>query len=154
MDLLRAIYLDFDGVLHPEGEPVLSQNRKLLANPNLFCWRSILEAALVTHPDVRIIVSSDWRRLFPDASLIQLLGPDLGQRFAGVVTVKISSRAEEILHDAAERRLARWLALDDHPTVHAAAAIDPRFVACEPARGLSCPDVQVRLAQQLAMSSL
>jgi hypothetical protein len=33
---------------------------------------------------IRIIVSSDWRRLFDDATLIRLLAP-LATRFVGVV---------------------------------------------------------------------
>lgn len=148
-----VLYLDFDGVLHSNSEPALSENFKLLNNPDLFSWRFILEDALRPHQAVRIVVSSDWRRLFSDASLVELLGPELGQRFIGVVDVQISSRAEEILHDAKARGLRHWLALDDHPSVHAAAhAGDHRFVACDSALGLTSPDVRQKL--QIALTQM
>jgi hypothetical protein len=148
-----VLYLDFDGCLHALGEPALSENFKLLNNPGLFSWRFILEDALRPHPAVRIVVSSDWRRLFSDASLVELLGPELGPRFMGVVEVQISSRAEEILHDATARGLRNWLALDDHPSVHAAAnAGDHRFIACDSALGLTSPDVQQKL--QVALTKM
>jgi hypothetical protein len=80
----QLLFLDFDGVLHPVGERAFDENFRLIANPGLFVWRPILEQILVPFPSVRIVVSSDWRRLFDDENLIRLLGP-LGNRFAGVV---------------------------------------------------------------------
>jgi hypothetical protein len=78
------LFLDFDGVLHPVGERALDDDFCLIENPGLFIWRPIQEALLAQYPAVRIIISSDWRRLFDDATLIRLLGP-LSNRFAGVV---------------------------------------------------------------------
>jgi hypothetical protein len=98
---------------------------------------------------VGIIVSSDWRRLFDDATLIRLLGP-LAARFVGVVECYGSSRSEEILAEVERRGLKGWVALDNHPSVLAAHDRDVRFIACEPATGLSSVDVQRTLSLRLA----
>jgi len=148
---IPILFLDFDGVLHPVGEPALDEDFRLIENPGLFVWRPVLEELLAPYPAVRIIVSSDWRRLFDDATLIRLLGP-LGNRFVGVVESQGSCRAEEILTEVRRRNLAHWLAVDDHPSVLAAQAGDHRFIACDSARGLS--EIAVRRALSERLSAL
>ena len=64
-----VVFLDFDGVLHPVGVPAIDKEFRLIENQDLFVWRPILERLLAPHPMVGIIVSSDWRRLFDDATL-------------------------------------------------------------------------------------
>lgn len=143
-----VLYLDFDGVLHPFGEDAIDDYGQLLANPNLFCWLPTLTAALDPFPNVRIIVSSDWRRLFVDATLIRLLGP-LGSRFAGIVETRFPNRADEIQADAMQRGISAWLALDDHQSVVEAAKGDGRFVVCQPELGVSEEAVIERLVRGL-----
>ena len=150
-NVFRVLYLDFDGVLHPFGEPALGDDFGLLPNPNLFRWLPILESLLSGHPDVRIIVSSDWHRLFDDATLKRLLGP-VGGRFHGVIEAVGKSRASEILADAKKRGLKDWIAIDDHPTVRDASLSDCRFVACDPATGIGDPGVQWVLSVILSSS--
>lgn len=147
-----TLFVDFDGVLHPYGTEALDENFKLMANPTLFCWRPILEDLLAPHPEVRIIISSDWRRLFPDESLVTLLGPNLGQRFVGVVNRYNESRAAEILAEVAQLGLCRWLAIDDHRTVvEASRAGDEHFVVCDPDNGISALAVQSELRRKLGV---
>ncbi len=143
-----VLFLDFDGVLHPDGEAALDENFRLLPNPNLFCWKELLHELLEPHPEVQIIVSSDWRRLFDDESLVRLLG-QLGDRFAGVVETLGGPRSQEILGAAARRSIERWAALDDHVSVHEAAKEDCRFIACDPRLGISNPETQKRLSKRL-----
>ncbi|MEM5341466.1 HAD domain-containing protein [Paraburkholderia azotifigens] len=143
------LFLDFDGVLHPVGEPALDDDFCLIENPGLFIWRPILEALLAPYPAVRIIISSDWRRLFDDATLIRLLGP-LGNRFAGVEERVGSCRSEEILMEVRRRKLIHWFAIDDHASVVAAQATERRFIACAPALGLSDPAVQRAVSDRLS----
>lgn len=145
-----VLFLDFDGVLHPVGEEALDENFRLLPNPKLFQWRPILEQLLEPWPEVQIIVSSDWRRLFDDDNLVRLLGPRLGGRFIGVVEVIDSSRANELHLEVVRRGIVQWVALDDHPTVVAVGKAEPRFIVCDPSTGLSDLDVQERLKRQLA----
>lgn len=150
-DAPHVLFLDFDGVLHALGEEALDFDGGLIANPRLFCWRPLLEHALAPHPHVRIIVSSDWRRLFDDENLSRLLGPALGPRVIGAVSTSQASRAEEILAEARRRGLSGWLALDDHPSVASARrAGDARFIACSPKTGLSDARVQRELHRKLS----
>lgn len=148
-----VVILGFDGVLHPFGVPAIDENFRLTGNPDLFVWRPILGRLLALYPMIGIIVSSDWRRLFDDVALVRLLGP-LAVRFAGVVECYGSSRSEEILAEVRRRGLKEWVALDDHPSVVAAQARDPRFIACDSATGVSSVDVQRTLSARLAGPSL
>lgn len=146
MNTVPTLFLDFDGVLHPQGCVALDEDFRLLQNPELFCWRGILADVLRPSPATRIIVSSDWRRLFDDENLIRLLGPALGHRFAGVVETFSSNRADEVLTEAARRGLSNWIAVDDHPSVAEARRNgDKRFVVCNPDTGLSNPSVIAEL---------
>ncbi|MEJ2795771.1 HAD domain-containing protein [Iodobacter sp. LRB] len=142
------LYLDFDGVLHADGEPAIDESGRLCQNPNLFCWLKNLEEVLDDFPEVRIIVSSDWRRLFDDETLIKLLG-NLGWRFYGVVECTISDRYTEILQDATTRKIEYWLALDDHKAVKAAMAKDNRLIFCLPEKGISAFEQQQELRQKI-----
>ncbi|TCG03674.1 hypothetical protein BZM27_46680 [Paraburkholderia steynii] len=121
-----------------------------MENAGLFVWRPILEGLLAPYPAVRIIVSSDWRRLFDDATLVRLLGP-LGGRFVGVVESYGSSRCKEILTEVRRRKITHWLAIDDHPSVVAAQANEPRFIGCDAARGLSEIAAQRKLGAMLSV---
>ena len=143
-----SIFLDFDGVLHHANEDLPDSVEALRANPRLFQWLPHLADALEPHPDVQIVVSSNWRRWFDDASLRALLG-GLGSRLNGVVATMGHSRAEEIWMEVHKRRLEHWLAIDDHDSVHAAAGREKRFVACNPELGLSSPAIQIELREKL-----
>ncbi|STR44801.1 HAD domain-containing protein [Iodobacter fluviatilis] len=144
------LYLDFDGVLHADGEPAIDENGRLCQNPNLFGWLKHLEEILEDYPEVRIIVSSDWRRLFDDETLIKLLG-NIGWRFYGVVECIISDRYAEILQDATTRKIKYWLALDDHKTIKAATATDDKLIFCLPGKGISALEQQQELRQKIKL---
>ncbi|OIN69524.1 hypothetical protein BL247_21960 [Ralstonia solanacearum] len=135
--------------MHAADEPALDGAGRLVANANLFVWLPILVDILSPHPEVQIVVSSDWRRLLDDDNLRRVLGP-LGARFVGVVETWAASRADEVLVEVRRRKLSRWLAIDDHPSVLAASLRDRRFIACAPDTGLSAVDVQAALRSRLA----
>lgn len=146
-----TIFLDFDGVLHRLGEPAIDENFRPIVNPRLFCWAPLLQKALAPYPEIRIVIASDWRRIFHDATLVGLLGDRFESRVIGSVESFGPSRAEEILMEAARRELRRWLAIDDHQSVWAAReAGDTRFIACQPDLGLSELRVQRELRKKLA----
>lgn len=79
------LFLDFDGVLHPEYDGQ--------ATPAdvVFCHLPRFEAVMRDHPEVEIVISSMWREQFPlDALLDQLprflaLVPRSGKADGGVV---------------------------------------------------------------------
>ncbi len=63
----------------------------------------------------------------------------------------LRARCPEIL-DAMQDGLQcneRWVALDDHASVHEAAKEDCRFIACDPRLGVSNPETQKRLSKIL-----
>jgi hypothetical protein len=59
------LFLDFDGVLHPQDSE----------DKDLFCKVPLLHDVLRQYPQVGIVVSSSWRETTPYAELRQLLGP-------------------------------------------------------------------------------
>jgi hypothetical protein len=134
------LYLDFDGVLH-SADP---------ARADYFCWRPILAGILEPFPNVKIVVSSDWRARCSDDQLKHNLG-QLGERFVGITHTMGSDRAEEIMADVSTRRIKHWLALDDHETVRQAAKRIHRFVWCPPMEGISCPEAQRRVVELLQL---
>jgi len=70
-----TLFLDFDGVLHPE--PCFDRSR-------LFCQLPVLEAVLRDFPEVDIVISSSWRELLHLDDLKSLFSGDIAWRIVGV----------------------------------------------------------------------
>ncbi|MDA0573241.1 HAD domain-containing protein [Burkholderia gladioli] len=143
-----SLLLDFDGVLHGADEEVHFGKTDILRNRRLFVWLPILENILKPYPEVEVIVSSSWRLKLDDENLVKVLG-SLGSRFAGVVGSRSASRADEIRAEVSRRKLRKWLAIDDHPTVVAASKRNSHFIACQSHLGLGERAVQERLRAAL-----
>lgn len=56
------LFLDFDGVLHPDAVYLTKRGVELRAEGGLFMWSSLLSDALANHPDIRIVLSTSWAR--------------------------------------------------------------------------------------------
>lgn len=67
----KIIFLDFDGVLHPDGV-------------GLFSRLPLLESFLSRMPEAEIVVSSTWREDHTLDELRQFFSPELRQRISGV----------------------------------------------------------------------
>ena len=105
----KIIFLDFDGVLHPDGIAKFSR-------------LPILERFLFEMPDAEVVVSSTWRE---DHTLDQLRGffsPPLRSRISGVTPslddgYEIGGRQKEIMSYLSNEGLSDttcyWVALDD-----------------------------------------
>ncbi len=149
----RILFLDFDGVLHPKGVSALDENGRIIIEPLIFCWLPILEELLHPHPEVSIVVSSDWRFLATDEDLRNFLGA-LGCRFSGVTseTHGGGNRARQI-ETYVEQNLFPgdgWLALDDDLSVlDRQGENDGHFVWCPPQSGISTPEVQAKIRDWL-----
>lgn len=105
------LFLDFDGVLHPEhvGEPT---------PPNkAFCHLDRFETVMRDFPDVEIVISSMWRHQFSLDELKSRFSPDISKRISGTTLLDPvwSPREQEILNwlDANGRLGETWIALDD-----------------------------------------
>lgn len=115
VDSLELIlFLDFDGVLHPEG----------VGEDLHFVHLTNLEAVLREFPSVQVVVSSAWRLDMPLEELQQKFSQDIRARVIGVtptlpyLEAKYGQRQRECelwLRETYPAGVAtpRWLALDD-----------------------------------------
>lgn len=109
------IFLDIDGVLHPD--PAMAEQA--------FCQRHLLWPMLSARPNLKVVISSDWRKRYSLSELADFItsGGDMAlkQRFVGVTPVlpgalhEYRGRERECLawltqHSAGEQS---WVALDD-----------------------------------------
>jgi hypothetical protein len=110
------LFLDFDGVLHPEhdGEPTPAED--------IFCHLPRFEAVMREFPMVEIIISSMWRYRFTLDQLRARFSPDIAARIIGttplterIATYLPARREGEILDwlNHANRTDEPWIALDD-----------------------------------------
>ncbi|WP_431273272.1 HAD domain-containing protein [Variovorax ureilyticus] len=110
------LFLDFDGVLHPEGDA---------SHPDGstdFCFLPRLEVLLREFPHVRIVISSSWREKLAYKTLLKPFSEDIRARILGATPHSgfglphpFAHREGEIiawlqLHDAVSEQ---WVALDD-----------------------------------------
>lgn len=75
------LFLDFDGVLHPEYDGQ--------ATPAdiVFCHLPRFEGVMRDYPKVEIVISSMWREQFPLAALRARFSPDIAARSIGTTPV-------------------------------------------------------------------
>lgn len=110
------LFLDFDGVLHPQYEGQ--------ATPAdvAFCHVPRFEAVMRDFPDVEIVISSSWREHLPLDALRARFSPDIAQRITATTFVDtpgepplIERREWEIVSwlIAQGRQDEPWIALDD-----------------------------------------
>lgn len=105
------LFLDFDGVTHPEGA---GQKR-------LFEHLPAIESVLLAHPQVRVVVSSTWRLLRPVEELRRLFNPLLARQIVGktpwIDDGHAFPRERECIQWLRSHAApwTTWVALDDRP---------------------------------------
>src|SRR5690349_13951682 len=79
------LYLDFDGVLHPDDVHIVEEKPVLLDNPDgkLFMWEPHLVEVLAAHPDVQLILSTSWVPCFGEREAAAYLCEALRERVVG-----------------------------------------------------------------------
>jgi hypothetical protein len=142
---MRVLFLGFDGVLHPLSAtsrfaPAMPLKRAV-QDAWLFRWAWILDELLDGHPDVGIVVHSNWRLLAPDDELQSFLGA-LAPRFAG--STPHGKRWESIARVVEDNRLRDYKILDALPAAFPPGL--PELIACNPEAGLQ--EFHVREALQ------
>lgn len=125
--MASILYLDYDGVLHPAdvrvtkvepAQPRVYNGGQPTDHP-LFEHAPLLERILQPFPDVRISLSTSWVRMLGYEMAVQQLPPGLRARVVGTIwrgallQFPPRTRHDAIATDAEERRVPRWLALDD-----------------------------------------
>lgn len=160
---LPVLYLDFDGPLHYDNACWHPRRGVYLVAPAghvLFQHVGLLEDALKPHPQVRIVLSTSWVRVFGYSRAKKWLSEALRARVIGATfhsrmnrfDFEAMSRAEQILADVQRRRPSNWLALDNDgegwPQDHR-----EHLVLTDDRDGLSVPAVLAELRSKLAAMS-
>jgi len=83
-----VLFLDFDGVLHPESVYFYHRRGPVLVNApthRLFEHASLLERELLPYPSVKIVLSTSWVRRYHGsvAKVARHLTPSLRERIIG-----------------------------------------------------------------------
>lgn len=111
------LFLDFDGVLHPESATV----------EQLFCCRHLLWDVLRENNRIQVVLSTSWREHYPFSDLVGFVtqggGEDLVSRIVGATpSISVAPLADDYRRreieclawlEANGKAGARWLALDD-----------------------------------------
>lgn len=108
---MSILFLDFDGVLHPDRASV----------DRFFCHLELLEKWLRDRPDVEVVISSSWREAHPIEELRGFFSEDVRPRILGATpNLKHDDWEQydcEVPPTRFERELevTRWLAESDEP---------------------------------------
>ena len=157
-----VLFLDFDGVLHPDAVYLTSRGVELRAAGELFMWAPVLVEALAPHQDVQIVLSTSWARNLGYHRARSVLPAELQARVIGATWHSAMGRGwpDFIAWDAQTRyeqiqaylsRLstpARWIAVDDD--AQGWTAVDRELlIQTDPDRGLSAPETLAEITRKL-----
>ena len=134
--LAKYLYLDFDGVLHPNS----------FDKGQAFCLMPLLERAL-NGSDVRIVVSSSWRHHESKDYVKSLFPASIRSLFSGFTGEALAvrwARWNEISNHAALHGVTEWRALDDAASEFPSDC--PNLIYCDGHIGMQ--DIQVNLLRK------
>ncbi|MET3139349.1 hypothetical protein AAKU61_003730 [Undibacterium sp. GrIS 1.2] len=101
------LFLDFDGVLHPE--PCYDEAK-------LFTCLSRLEQVLREFASVRIVISSTWREKHSLSDLRRLFSADIAERIIGVTpSWRDHSELVDIIGYQRHAEIEAWLRQSESP---------------------------------------
>lgn len=156
------LFLDFDGVLHPDAAYLVNGRPTLKAEGQLFMWAPLLVEVLADLPDVQIVLSTSWARELSFNRARRWLPHELRTRVIGATWHSAMSMKREGFRslsnwwDEATRYqqikryagLADWVAIDDQPEGWGADDLD-KLVHTHSDTGLSPPSIRALLAARL-----
>jgi hypothetical protein len=166
------LFLDFDGVLHPNEAYLVKGRPVLRAEGALFMWAPLLTDALENYPAIQIVLSTSWARDLRFARARSFLPPELQQRVIGATWHSRmasndhgdfrtrnrntwwdqATRYQQIRRYVDRAQLVNWIAIDDAPEGWAEAD-HHRLIQTDPRQGLGDPAAMARL-QALLKSAL
>lgn len=158
----RLLFLDYDGVLHPDAVYLSRRGIELRAAGSLFMWAPQLIEALADHPDIRIVLSTSWVRNLGFDRARRALPTELRHQVIGATWHSAMSRTwpDYIPWDAQTRREqiaaylsrlnepVRWLAIDDDVRGWPSADRE-QLIQTDPNTGLADTEVMSELIQKL-----
>lgn len=158
---VHTLFLDFDGVLHPDAVFLSSKGPMLNGPGDLFMWSSHLSGVLASFPSVSLVLSTSWVRHLGFNRAVKALPPAIATRVIGATWHSTmekgwldeqkwdgSTRYNQICRYAARANLSNWVALDDD-TEGWLMDSRQRLVACDPTLGMSDINTQQNLATSL-----
>jgi hypothetical protein len=153
----HVLYLDFDGVLHPEGVYWHPKRGAYLyadyerVGHRLFEHAELLESLLAPYPDVAIVLSTSWvchyrfegtRRRLPAALQTRCIGATFHTEMDRY-EFEATFRGRQVRADALRRMPKAWLAIDD--TDEGWGSARDHLVLSHEVHGISEPQVLARL---------
>ncbi|MGU9849510.1 HAD domain-containing protein [Pseudomonas koreensis] len=157
----RVLFLDFDGVLHPDGVYRTRTGLELRAPGQLMMHAGILVEILKEFPQVKISLSTSWVRILGYRRARSALPPELQ-----VLTVSSTwhsrmpkapfegydmfSRYHQIRAAVTRAGLTNWIALDDDP-FESWPDHDRRLIRTDPDLGLNSVPTQEELRFKLSV---
>ncbi|MEX3981863.1 HAD domain-containing protein [Paraburkholderia sp. EG287A] len=156
------LYLDYDGVLHPESVYFYHRRGPVLVNApghRMFEHVDLLEQELKPYPSLKIVLSTSWVRRYHGslARVARHLTPGLRKRIIGATyhsrmdehEFAEAPRGVQIWADVVRRRPTSWLALDDDYVRWPMWCRD-KLVLTDETLGISAPHVLDELRIKLA----
>ena len=161
------LFLDYDGVLHPDAAYLVNRRPVLRAEGKLFMWANVLVDVLADYPHVSIVLSTSWARELRFSRARDYLPPDLRSRVIGATWHSVmgihpeggyrlerptwwdeATRYQQIRRYVDRARLTTWVAVADHPEGW---ADDDRhrLIQTDSMTGLSAPTVLAQLMEKL-----
>lgn len=126
------LFLDYDGVLHPDSAYLINGSPVLKGDGELFMWAPLLTDVLANFPEVRIVLSTSWARELSYSRARHKLPPALRDRTIGATWHSAMAaplagfrmqltwydqvtRYQQIKRYAGRAGLTDWVAVDDQP---------------------------------------
>lgn len=127
------LFLDFDGVLHPDAAYLVRGRPELRAEGELFMWADALIELLAERPHVQIVLSTSWARELRFARARDYLPAELRTRVIGSTWHSsmatdneqrplgretwwdTATRYQQIRRYVDRAGLTQWVAVDDNP---------------------------------------
>ena len=150
---MKILYLDFDGVLHPDA--VLSQRKGTLAvmkepGHSLFENAPVLEQLLRSYQDVRIVLNTSWAWHFGCETAKRWLPQALQERVIGcteevVRGFRVAHKGIHVAEDMKTRQPSAWVAIDNEGFGWTDAQRS-HLVLCDDVQGLGKPETRLEVA--------
>lgn len=154
------LFLDFDGVLHPDAAFLVKGRPTLKAEGHLFMWAPLLVEAMADFPEAQLVLSTSWarelsfnraRRWLPEELHSRVIGStwhsSMGRQDGGNWW-DAATRYQQIKRYSVRAGLSDWVAIDDQPEGWGADDLD-KLVHTNSATGLSDPATLALLAARL-----
>lgn len=158
-----VLYLDFDGVLHPDAVYQSKQGLVLRAPGELFMHADILIEAIKVNPDIKIVLSTSWVNALGYQTTLNHMPKLLRDRVIGATYRKKSrdyytshsfdhmTRFQQIHAHVKANAISSWVAIDDLHSNTQDWPLEywPHLVICDASKGLGDEETQADLNTKL-----